>query len=144
MKGKQRIRFYRATKHPQQSEGPAGESKMKNELQTFLTPPEIAKSLRVSPEKVVAWIRDGRLKAINVSNQTRPRYRVSHKDLNAFLKEIEVPSKRSPKVNQQRKQRPPEGGPIDPALGERLLAKGMAVKHGKTYYRVWNGVTLYF
>lgn len=115
---------------------------MAPELQPFMTPPEIAKLLRVSPEKVLAWIRNGRLKAINVSNRVRPRYRVNHDDLNTFLRTIEVSP--APAVKRQRTKRPPKGGPIDPALGKRLLAKGQAVKHGENYYRVKDGVTLYF
>jgi hypothetical protein len=29
-------------------------------------------------------------------------------------------------------------------LGEALLKKNLAVKEGKNYYRVWNGVTLFY
>jgi excisionase family DNA binding protein len=112
-----------------------------NALKTYLTPPEIAKLLRVSPEKVLGWIRRGKLKAVNVSDGFRPRYRVSQEDLDAFLKvrEVQPPSPRT-----HRKRQPPEGGPIDPVLGEALHKKGQAVKDGKHYYRVWNGMTLYY
>lgn len=51
----------------------------------FLTPPEIAKLLRVRESKVLGWIRSGRLPAINVSDGQRPRYRVRRADLDAFL-----------------------------------------------------------
>ena len=40
--------------------------KMDESLNSFLTPPEIAKLLRVSPDKVLAWIRSTKLRAIIV------------------------------------------------------------------------------
>jgi len=51
----------------------------------FLTPPEIARSLRVSETKVAAWIRSGRLRAYNVSESARPKYRIRADDLDDFL-----------------------------------------------------------
>ena len=101
----------------------------------FLTPPGVAKLLRVSPDKVHGWIRRGDLKAVNVGNGFRPRYRVSRANLDAFLatREVQPPPER-PRRNRQ----PPDGGPLDPVLGEALLKKKQAVKVGKHYYRVWN------
>lgn len=46
-------------------------------------------------------------------------------------------------VNRQ-DQRGSSGDPIDPILGEELLEKGQANKAGNVYYRIWNGMTLYF
>jgi excisionase family DNA binding protein len=109
----------------------------------YLTPPEIAKLLRVSPEKVLGWIRRAELRAVNVGNGTRPRYRVSREWLDAFLQVREVQPPAPRQVRRKREQRP-EGGPIDPVLGEQLLKKKQAVRVGKHYYRVWNGMTLYF
>jgi len=40
-------------------------------LEPYLTPPEIAKLLRVSSEKVLGWIRKADLNAINVSEGDR-------------------------------------------------------------------------
>ena len=112
-----------------------------DDITPFMTPPEVAKLLRVSPEKVLGWIRRAELKAINVSSSMRPRYRVSQESLDDFLEARAV----QPPVRHVRQNRqPPEGGPIDPVLGERLLKKKQAVKEGNTYYRVWNGVTLYY
>jgi excisionase family DNA binding protein len=107
----------------------------------FLTSREVARLLRVSADKVLGWIHRGDLRAVNVSNRVRPQYRVSAADLDAFLKEREVqpPPKRS-----QRKSQEPEGGPLDPALGEALLKKRQAVKVGKEYYRIWNGMILFY
>lgn len=109
----------------------------------YLTPPEIAKLLRVSPEKVLGWIRGAELRAVNVGNGTRPRYRVSREALDSFLQAREVRPP-PPRRVRRRRQQPPEGGPIDPVLGEQLLKKGKAKKVGNQYYRVWNGMILFF
>jgi excisionase family DNA binding protein len=115
-------------------------------LKPYLTPSEIAKLLRVSNEKVLGWIRRAELKAVNVSNGVAlPRYRVSRESLDDFMKAREVPPPIPRSVRRGRRpDKPPEGGPIDPVLGEQLLKKKQAVKVGNTYYRVWNGMTLYF
>ena len=58
---------------------------------SYMTPPEIAKLLRVSPEKVIGWIRRGELRAINVSNGwQRKRFLIGQDDLDAFLTRREV------------------------------------------------------
>jgi excisionase family DNA binding protein len=51
----------------------------------YLTPPEIASVLRCRQSKVLAWIRSGRLAAVNLSEGQRPRYRVRRADLDEFL-----------------------------------------------------------
>lgn len=57
----------------------------------YLTPPEIARRLRVSQAKVLAWIHSGRLPAVNTSGGCeRPRYRVHEADLEAFLAGLAV------------------------------------------------------
>jgi len=48
---------------------------------------EIAFLLKVHPNTVFCWIREGKLKAVNVSNGKLPRYRVHQDDLIEFLKE---------------------------------------------------------
>lgn len=107
---------------------------------TFLKPTEIAKLLRVSPGKVLAWIRQGDLKAVDVGEDKRSGYRVHQEDLSAFLASREVKPPPPHQRRQSRRPSPPEGGPIDPELGEKLLKRGEAVKVGKKYYRVWNGI----
>jgi len=111
--------------------------------ETYLTPPEIAKLLRVAPDKVLGWIRQAELRAVNVGNGNRPRFRVSPEALDTFLQAREVQPPPSRLVRRRREQ-PPKGGPIVPVLGEQLLKKKQAVKVGKQYYRVWNGITLYY
>lgn len=107
----------------------------------YLSSREIAKLLRVSPDKVLGWIRGGALKAVNVGNTSRPQYRVSTDALEEFLttREVQIPPKRSRARRQE-----PEGGPLDPALGKELLKKGRALEIGNAYYRVWNGMTLFY
>ena len=44
-----------------------------------LTPPELARRWRVKPERVIAWIRSGELRAFDVSSRPgvgKPRYRI--------------------------------------------------------------------
>jgi hypothetical protein len=53
---------------------------------TGLTPNELAKLLRVSPDRVRGWIVSGQLQAINVADHTcgKPRYVVLPHHLAAF------------------------------------------------------------
>ena len=116
---------------------------MNDDADRYLTPPMIAKRLRVSPEKVLNWIRKGELRAVNISDGgRRPRYRVAPDDLEAFLKRREVQP--PPPIQRRRRRRqPPEGGPIDPELGKKLAKKGEAKLVCGKYYRVWEGMTLF-
>ncbi len=52
-----------------------------------LTVPEVAKFLRVRPNKVLSWIRSGRLRGYNITEREngRPKYRVNPSDLNDFV-----------------------------------------------------------
>lgn len=84
-----------------------------------LTVPEVAKHLRVSPDKVLGWIRSGALRAYNVTAQEngRPKYRVSREDLESFLLQHSAISRPAPRGRPvgRRKRRipavPPEGLP---------------------------------
>lgn len=52
----------------------------------FLTPPEISKRFGVATEKVLYWIRSGKLRAVNLGNGSiRPRWRIDPDDLARFL-----------------------------------------------------------
>jgi excisionase family DNA binding protein len=57
-----------------------------------LTVPEVAKLLRVRPDKVLSWIRSGRLRGYNVAEREngRPKYRVNPDDLRAFTQQRAV------------------------------------------------------
>ena len=53
---------------------------------SWLTPPQVAAELMVSPIKIIGWIESGELRAFNAcSGHTRARWRVSRADLNAFV-----------------------------------------------------------
>jgi excisionase family DNA binding protein len=76
-------------------------------VNTYLTPPEVAKRLRVSPERVIAWIRSGRLAAVNVgSGPKRPRYRVAQEAVDALLRSLAV-APHTPRPTRARRQRRP-------------------------------------
>jgi len=72
-----------------------------------LTPPQVASRLRVSPEKVIAWIRAGELRAIDVATRgsRRPRYRIDPADLVAFENGRAVVARPAPS---RRRRRSPE------------------------------------
>lgn len=53
----------------------------------YLTPPQYARRIGVKPERVIAWIRDGSLRAIDTSEKpgiTRPRYKIPLDAIVAF------------------------------------------------------------
>jgi excisionase family DNA binding protein len=112
-------------------------------VERFYTPSEIARMLRVSSEKVLGWIRRAELRAVNLGNMARSKYRVRPADLENFLRLREVQPPR-PRRRRSTPSPPPEGGPIDPELGEKLLKTGEAAKVGGTYYRKHNGIILFF
>lgn len=74
------------------------------------TPPEIAARLRVKPEKILAWIRSGALKAINVAGRLggRPRWRILPEDLTAFLDSRRATPPAPLKLARQRRRPTPE------------------------------------
>jgi len=59
---------------------------MHAEPRVKLTPPELAKRLGVSPEKILAWIASGELPAVNVALRLggRPRWRIDPADVADF------------------------------------------------------------
>ena len=58
------------------------------------TPPQVAEMWGVSPEKVITWIRNGELRAINAATRpdSRPRYLIDVEDLAAFEQKRCVPA----------------------------------------------------
>ena len=73
------------------------------DIVVMLTPPEAARRLRVSPERVIAWIRAGKLLGVNVGDGSkRPRFRIAPEALEDFLLSArEV----SPRPRAQRRRR---------------------------------------
>ena len=74
---------------------------------TKLSPRDIARCWGISPRKVLTWIRNGQLRAIDVSgrNSSRPQYRVDVDDLAAFENRLLAPS--SPKRPARRPRKDP-------------------------------------
>jgi excisionase family DNA binding protein len=74
---------------------------------SYMTPPEVAKLLRVRRETVLAWIHTGKLAAINTADTTkRPRFKVDPSDLDAFKQSLLV----KPLVCRVRRPRPVDRG----------------------------------
>jgi transposase len=57
-----------------------------NLSRTKLTPPMIAHRFGVSTDKIIAWIRSGELRGVNIATKAngRPRYVVDEADLAVF------------------------------------------------------------
>jgi excisionase family DNA binding protein len=72
-----------------------------------LTPPEVAKLLRVSPDTVVSWVKSGLLRGYNVGRAgcKRKRFRIDRSDLEDF-KASRVPC---PRVKAARRPQAPRG-----------------------------------
>lgn len=74
-------------------------------LALMLTPPEIAKRLRVRPERVLAWIKSGELRAIDTRGPGgRSRFKVDPVDLMTFEAGRAVTP--TPKVKRRRRKDP--------------------------------------
>lgn len=71
----------------------------------YLTPPEVARLLRMRQATVVSWIRSGRLPAIDISEGRRPRYRISTQALDEYLAGRAVTPPTAP-VRRQRRDIP--------------------------------------
>jgi len=64
------------------------------------TPPELAKLWRVSPDKILAFIRRGELRAFNVASRRRgrPRFRILADEVERFTeaRAVKPPGPRKP------------------------------------------------
>jgi len=71
------------------------------------TPPQLARRYGVSPDKVVAWIRSGQLRAVNVASTLsgRPRWRIAEADIVAF--ELRRSATPAPKTTRRRRRTSP-------------------------------------
>ena len=77
----------------------------------LLTPPEVAQLYRVTPEKVLTWIRSGELDAINVASRgaRRPRFRIRPEALREFEAHRRRVCKIPPKSPKPRSPKRPAG-----------------------------------
>jgi len=68
-------------------------------LPVTYSPPEVARRLGCKPERILGWIRSGKLQALNTSaGSKRPRFRVTPEALAAFERTLLViPSKLQPR-----------------------------------------------
>jgi len=56
-----------------------------NSITKMLTPRQVGERLGVKPERVIGWLRSGKLRGINVSDGAlRPRFRIDPADLAIF------------------------------------------------------------
>lgn len=75
----------------------------------LLTPPEVARLWRIRHDKVLAWIRSGELRAVNVTAKPggRPTYRIDPDDLKAFAdRRAAVPLPRRSKQRKREQTQP--------------------------------------
>ncbi len=85
--------------------GAAGQQVSADQRHT-LSPPQVAKQLGVDAATVISWIRSRQLKASNVGKGgQRPRFRIQHSDLDAFLKSRQI----QPVAKRQRRSKLPAG-----------------------------------
>jgi hypothetical protein len=73
---------------------------------TKFTPPELARRWGIDKAKVLAWIRSGELRAINVATRPtgRPRYLIDQHDVFVFEQAREViPACPPPRVRRNRR-----------------------------------------
>jgi hypothetical protein len=91
----------------------------------LLLPAEAARRLRITPNQLFAFVRDGELHYINMGRgQKRPRYRFSEGDINGLIekrKELEAPC---PSTN--RKNRHLTGGTTSKSVVNGFMARRAA------------------
>jgi len=72
----------------------------------LLSPPQVARELQVTPERIISWIRAGRLRAVNLSEGAkRPRFRIDRDDLEMFLRTREVAPRPKPQRRRRKRDR---------------------------------------
>lgn len=77
---------------------------------TMMTPPQVAKHLGVNRQKVLTWIANGELVAINIAQRAhgRGRYRVTASALADFLQSRQIRPATKP-VRRRRRVNAPAG-----------------------------------
>ena len=72
----------------------------------MLTPPQVARRLGVSADKVLSYIRNGELRAYDLATKRggRPRYHIDPADLQAFLAARSATP--APKPQRRRRRQP--------------------------------------
>ncbi len=70
----------------------------------WYTVPQIARGIRIREAKLIADIRAGKLAGINISEGTRPRYRIARQALAEYLENKQV--RPAPRATRRSRQRP--------------------------------------
>lgn len=78
----------------------------------YHTPKQLAKLLRVSRRRIYDWIERGELRALNVSDNKRPSYRIPDEALTAFQRKRTVAPSTGPTPERKRGHRPKNDGII--------------------------------
>jgi hypothetical protein len=76
------------------------------DLPRWLSPPQVGQIVGVTPEKVIAMIRSGELRAIDVATRgsRRPRYRVRPEDLESWARGREAVPTPTARATRRRRQ----------------------------------------
>ena len=76
------------------------------DLPRWLSPPQVGRIVGVAPEKIIALIRSGELRAINVATRgsRRPRYRVRPEDLESWARGRQAVPTPTPPAPRRRRQ----------------------------------------
>jgi hypothetical protein len=74
----------------------------------YQTPPQVAERLGVNPVKVLGWIRDGELRAVDVSlrpGKGRPRWRIAPDALRDFERSRSCVASAAPAPSRRRREK---------------------------------------
>ena len=76
----------------------------KAKCRTWINPPKLAELLGIDVGKVLTWIRNGELQAVNVAESLggRPRWRISAEAVDAFLRRRHSPTPDKPSPRRRR------------------------------------------
>jgi hypothetical protein len=76
------------------------------DLPRWLSPPAVARLVGVTPEKIIALIRNGEMRAIDVATRgsRRPRYRVRPEDLELWARGRQAVPAPTPPAPRRRRQ----------------------------------------
>jgi excisionase family DNA binding protein len=90
------------------ADGPPAISAMTNNRRK-LSPAEVGAQLSVGRSKVMAWIKSGELRAVNLATKTsgRPRFRIDVADLKAFEQQRLVRPHEAQPRHRRRSRSPP-------------------------------------
>lgn len=74
-------------------------------MERGMTPNELARYWRCSPDKIRAWINSGKLQAINTATKgKRPRFVILPRHIEAFEKSLEVQPPAPPDESERKKR----------------------------------------